>query len=94
MSARAQSALTWILEDILDNCLKDARNLAEAANKQRIELDEVEQALKQLCERYHARWSTENPTVVERKKELEVNDKSNKSKSKDNTSINSRVKKD
>lgn len=70
LSARAQSVLTWILEDIIEKTLEDAREQAEAAGKHRVELAEVEEALKRLCERYHARWAAETEAAKKRKPAL------------------------
>lgn len=59
LSARAQTALALILENIIEEALEEARRMAEGAGKRRVELAEVEGALRQLCERYHALWATE-----------------------------------
>ncbi|OXU30690.1 hypothetical protein TSAR_015657 [Trichomalopsis sarcophagae] len=48
LSARAQAVLTWILEDIIEKTLEDARRQAEAAGKQRVELAEHQSALRIL----------------------------------------------
>jgi predicted ATP-dependent protease len=55
----------WILEDVIEKTLEDARSMAEAAGKKQVELTEVEEALKRLCERYHERWQAE--TAKEKK---------------------------
>ncbi|KAL7300479.1 hypothetical protein TKK_0006481 [Trichogramma kaykai] len=60
LSARAQAALTFILEDIIEKTLEDARRLAESAGKSRVELAEIEQALRRLCEHYHTSWASES----------------------------------
>ncbi|KAJ8679179.1 hypothetical protein QAD02_014966 [Eretmocerus hayati] len=59
LSARAQTALTLILEELIEEALKEASRMAESAGKRRVELAEVEAALRVLCERYHARWEAE-----------------------------------
>ena len=52
LSARAQAVLKTIFEDIMEETLQKAKKIAEAAGKERVSLDEVEKALKKLCDRY------------------------------------------
>ncbi|KAK0075145.1 hypothetical protein PV325_007307 [Microctonus aethiopoides] len=54
LSAEAQSVLSTILEDIIENTLEDARKMAETAGKTRVSIEEIERALKILCQRFHS----------------------------------------
>ncbi|XP_023287634.1 uncharacterized protein LOC111673885 [Orussus abietinus] len=53
LSGRAQTVLSTVLEDIIEKTLEDARKMAESAGKERVSIEEVEKALRKLCQHLH-----------------------------------------
>ncbi|XP_024939651.1 uncharacterized protein LOC112494193 [Cephus cinctus] len=57
LSTRAQAVLSTVLEDILEKMLDDAKKIAEDAGKGRMSLEDIEKALKRLCQWFHPQGS-------------------------------------
>lgn len=53
LSARLQTVLKTIFQDILQETLSDAKKIAEQAGKGRVSLKDVETALQKLCSRFY-----------------------------------------
>ncbi|XP_018345523.1 PREDICTED: uncharacterized protein LOC108750536 isoform X2 [Trachymyrmex septentrionalis] len=57
ISGEAQTALSAVIESMLEECLVDAKNLATMAGKSYVTPEEMENALRKLCLRLNAQPS-------------------------------------
>ncbi|XP_015117039.1 uncharacterized protein LOC107041147 [Diachasma alloeum] len=54
LSTEAQSVLSTLLEDVIEKTLEDARKMAEKTGKARMSIEDVENALRKLCQRFRS----------------------------------------
>ncbi|KAL0127780.1 hypothetical protein PUN28_003199 [Cardiocondyla obscurior] len=64
ISGEAQAALSAVVESILEEYLRDTKNLATAAGKSCVTPEEMEKALRKLCLRLSAQPSTASKQKV------------------------------
>lgn len=66
LSARLQTVLKTIFQDILHETLSDAKKIADLAGKGRVSLKDVETALQNLCSRFYPKSIKLNGTKYEK----------------------------
>ncbi|EZA59929.1 hypothetical protein X777_16132, partial [Ooceraea biroi] len=69
ISGRAQAALSAVVESILEECLRDAENLATASGKSCVTPEEMEKALRKLCMRLSVQPSTPSKQKLNTRRE-------------------------